>query len=196
MTPLSSLARRLFPLIEGLFPLLFSRLHPVNPAAPVLAALHNYFRRVLARFDRLAHAWETNSIAAPKPRKPREKKTDQQARPRLRFSTKNGWLLDQFPFAERYKAALFNYRLQMILDDPEVKALFAAIPRAAGTLRLMAKLLAVPLPLPKRPRKPRPKQPKPERPTPHRSSDPPHLRAKIAGIDFPLPRKWRDAKPR
>lgn len=192
MNPRSTLAQRHYPAFEGLYKLLFTAGWHLAPTL-LFALLHNRLRRLFDRFDRLAHRFETGTLAPPRKRaKPAQTPPEEpnpEPRERPKYPGARAWLVALFPAARRYEVNWYRGAVERLLDDPETRALLAAAPgQCARILRPLCRMLGVERESViriTRTYKPKPRKPREPKPEPHRSSSPERHRLKVPGIDGP-----------
>ena len=144
--------------------------------APLAGLLRGYLARTLARFTALHASFLAGTLPAPRPASARPASARPTSdRPR---AARRAPAIPPGPVFIEYGMRPYDLELGRLLDDPEMRAFLAAVPRAGRLLRpLWRKLTTERLPevlrLPPRPRRPRP--PQPARPA-AAASGPPGLR--------------------
>jgi hypothetical protein len=132
---------------------------PGYPKQALMYAIILRLSRIRNRLLRVALLWREGKLTPASPRKPR---ASQPASPRKasELPTKKGWLLNLL-----IQTRLDLGSLEMLIEDPEMRAIIAAGPQAGRLLRPLYHMLGQPLPphlrLPPRLRKPRPPKAKP-----------------------------------
>jgi len=144
--------------------------------APLAGLLRGYLARTLARFTALHAGFLAGTLPAPRRRPAPRPAVEGVAADRPRVARRPPAIPPGAVFIE-YGMRPYDLQLRRLLDDPEMRAFLAAVPRAGRLLRpLWRKLTTERLPevlrLPPRPRRPRP--PRPARPA--AASGPPGLR--------------------
>jgi len=167
----SAFAEALAQVVGTLLMYIFQRLHAL---APIGTEVYRRITRPHQRIQRLMAALAKGTWKAPKPRKPRAKKTPEPTtdtpRPkRVYVPEAHGWLGSKYGYFIRGYFA----QVEHILTRPETQSLLADLPPEAlktlgRNVRPLCRLFAIQPPeclrLPKRERKPRPEKPRKPRP--------------------------------
>jgi hypothetical protein len=119
--------------------------------------LHLAWRRIslaVTRFERLFNLWQAGNL--PAPQHPRASKPRAQRAPYIRLPTRDRWLI---AILRSHHANAYGGQLRHLLASDEAKAFLAAVPRAAGIIRPVCRLLAVEEAVPPVPKKATPEIP-------------------------------------
>jgi hypothetical protein len=132
---------------------------------PLLNLAYGRLARSVGRLDRLMRLWQAGTLPVPRVRAKRAAAVRKAEPAALRLPGGHGWLVKLLVPAGNMGANFVN----LMLQDPEARALFEAAPQAGRIFRPLCRMLGLEQPawlrLPPRPRRPRRKpEPKPRAP--------------------------------